>query len=45
MPRQAIMSMTHVSMDHFIYLMGQAFYVNMSWGQNAAYQTFKIILE
>lgn len=45
MPREAILSMTRTSMDNFIYIMHKCFYLNMSWGQSFAYNTFKILLE
>lgn len=45
MPREAILTMTNICMEHFIYIMSNAFYLNMSWGQSMAYNTFKLLLE
>jgi hypothetical protein len=45
MPREAILSITTTCMENMIYIMNKAFYLNMSWGQNMAYHTFKLLLE
>jgi hypothetical protein len=40
MPRNAILTLCQVAMDHYIYTMKYIFYIGMSWGQNAAYHSF-----
>lgn len=45
MPREVILGLTQTSMDHFIYVMAKSYYLNMSWGCNMAYHTFKLLLE
>lgn len=37
MPREIILGLTQISMDHFIYIMAKAYYLNMSWGCNLGY--------
>jgi hypothetical protein len=45
LPRDSIIQFTRTATDNMIYVTAKNHYINMSWGENIGFKTFKLILD